>query len=292
MNAAELHTFKGTMVDNVPKLGDDGVEREEEDDESGFAPPLGAPVLSSACAYSPEELLERMRAMVEPASAEEYLARVRLESAVLPGVVRVAPPPPLPPAKRRSLEWSAPQPVAKPRSSAFEFSASDRDMVLEVASRARDALAGWETRMQSNAALAQSLTPAGFPQRQERLQWMEFMFGGSAEQPGTPPLLHVVLQMDHVVTVRVLRCLVRACELDGVLDERRAAWIFALLVRLDGDAVTVEVAAVLSSAHRVACQHRALIADAGDELLAAVNVLIVLLEDWFGQGGDDDDSVP
>lgn len=264
---------------------------ENQEEESGFAPPLGAPVLSSACAYSSEELLERVRAMVEPASAEEYLARVRLESLVLPCVVRVEPPP-LPRSKRaRSVEWSVPHPVAKPRSSAFEFSASERDVVLEVASRARDAVAGWDVRVQSDAALAKSLAPAGFPQRQERLQWMEYMFGGNAEQPalaGTPPLLHVVLQMDHVITVRVLRCLVRACELDGVFDERRAAWMFALLIRLDGDAITVEVAAVLSSAHRVACQHRAHVADADDELLPALNVLIVLLEDWFGQGDDDD----
>jgi len=262
-------------------------------------PPAGAPVLPSSCAIPDADILARMAAGLDPDSAEEFLARTRLEASRLPAVV-------LAPrsrfldnddlvgrkrARKVPADWAVPIAAPKPRSAEFEFDDAQRDIAIEAFYRARSVLENWELHFGLNPALKGKLKTVEFPTRQERLQWMEFCLGNEMDSYGTPPLLHVLLQMDHVVSVRVLRCMTKACELDGVFSDRRIAWMFALLSRIDDEAATVEVMAMFSNLHRLACRSRANYkGHPDDELLKGLNVLIVILEDYFGQGEVDDDE--
>jgi hypothetical protein len=180
------------------------------DDESPptlFAPPPpGAAVLPSECGFSMDQLVFRINAQIPPETAEEYVARARVASQALPRVVRaLVRDEQCPPAKRLAAAWTKPAGICT--ASLLDFSPAHRQHVVQEFSSARQALATWQAKMDEDEAVRANLRPARFPQRQERLQWMEYCFGadGDTADSGTPPLLHVVLQMDFVVAVRVLK---------------------------------------------------------------------------------------
>jgi len=213
----------------------------EEVEEAGGAlveaPLLGAPVLPSECDFTEEELLERIKNNEPILSAEEYLARVKLEAKSLPPVVKARKVTEASTTKTTEnssrgatkkrvagSKWLVPKKIQ--RITTMELDYGKRDAIREAFLSAREELSGWESRFQEDESKRSQLKKVDFPESFERVQWMEFC-------SKTPPLLHVTLQLDSVAAIRGVKHITRAIELDSALDHQRASWLFALLARMD-----------------------------------------------------------
>lgn len=197
--------------------------------------PLGAPILAATCEFSDDRVRMRMQQGVPIASAEEYLVRIRLESERIPEIVSAKHLPTSlkrPRVRRVRDSWKIPAQI--PRIVLPENEKERVQRCMDTFCDARDLIGQWEDVFTQNEDIRSSrLNPPRFPDVQERTQWIEY-----CDQ--NPPLLHIVLQMSNIHTIRSIRHLSRHFELslqecpDGNgLTHPLAAWTFALLARVE-----------------------------------------------------------
>jgi len=96
-----------------------------------------------------------------------------------------------------------------------------------------------------------------------------------------PPLLSIILQLDHVSISSLLQYHIEWLE-TKILTRERALWIFALLTRLDKP-LDADMAASLRKLLRRASVLRSQLKDAGGETLPSLNIIIVIVAKYFGQ---------
>jgi survival of motor neuron protein-interacting protein 1 len=235
-------------------------------------------VLPVDCALSAEELRARVAAGVPPDSADEFLARVRLEAAGLPQVTRAAAIDPRAYDARRTPYMPRLAPVA-PAPPGMEPSADCRQGFLASFAETRQYVARWLARGSLERAPA-------LPGPRQDGEWHHFCFGaadaGGASGGGSPPALRIMLHLDAVATAALLKRHVVWLK-SRQLSSARAAWLFALLARLD-EPIEASTAALLRRLLRRCSSLRAQLADPHDPRLPLLNLVIVIIAEHFCQG--------
>ncbi|RLN50003.1 hypothetical protein BBJ28_00022584 [Nothophytophthora sp. Chile5] len=236
-------------------------------------------------------IVRRMQQGLPPQDVQEYLWRVRLEAEGIPDVVVAADIDP-----RR---FDAQQTRNMPRLQAFGTTTPADRLPDEVWKRElladfaelRQLIARWEVVGPPKAEAAREgeapslVLRTQVPRMSDEDGWLAFFFGkADANAPATPPHLRLLLQFDQVLTRRLLDY--HASWLDDLeatpLSRARAVWIYALLARLDKP-VHAGVAATIRQLLRRCWTLRCELEAPSEQQLKALNVLVVIAGDFFGQ---------
>lgn len=273
-------------------------------------------LLPSECEYSDDELRERLKLGIPPDSGFEYVARTRILSQQVPHVVvcseevRVRilqstsvssvyqPPPPVDSlailtrhASLQSIEDSC-STFLQVRTYLSQLASFlyEEDFTPIRGGRLAAVSSSYAEGDDAPTEVEETTSPSAydvyilprlvtFPTSKERLQWIEFLFGLEGQGGGTAPLTHVLLQMDHVTIVRALKHVVRDAAGRAGLDDRRAAWLYALLSRLEPP-FTDDMDAILRDLYRMCAK---LCGGDGEEGIESALAILCLLHGVFRQ---------
>ncbi|KAF0718336.1 Aste57867_1755 [Aphanomyces stellatus] len=236
---------------------------------------------------SPEVLCEyeaRAAAQCPPADAQEYMWRVRFEAASLPDItnahVVVAHPTP---NTLRALFL----PELPPFPTQLALSSAARMQVLSEFADLRQYLIHVEATLVARPSRLDNLD---FPKMSEEAQWRAFF-------RKNPPAVKVLLQMDQVLTQRLLHTMMNWLDDDNSEDEvadgaatgadtpprfsrLRAVWLYGLLARLEKPLVA-DMDACVRQIFRWCWMTRSTALTTTER--ESLNVLVCIC-DFFGQG--------
>ena len=175
-------------------------------------------------AVSPEVLAEytyRANAQLPPADAQEYLWRVRHEAAALPDVTAVAIASLPPPAPTTIHDIFLPDLLPFP---------ADRGLTaaqaMEITSDFAD-VRQYLVHVETSYSIPRTMV---VPKLGDEDGWRKVF-------ASTPPHVRTLVQMDQIMTRRLLHTMLHWLEDDDVdvpaLSRLRAVWLYALLARLD-----------------------------------------------------------
>lgn len=232
-----------------------------------------------------QAIRRRMQQGLPPQDVQEYLWRVRLEAGEIPDVVVSDVDPRRFDAQQTSnmpaLQHFAAQETAKERLPTTTW----RTELLADFAELRQLIARWEDIGPPKRERGDEILRTNVPRMSDEDGWIAFFFGKpGAEANATPPHLRLLLQFDQVLTRRLLdyhAAWLSDGEL-GVLSRARAVWIYALLARLDKP-VHATVAATIRQILRSCWTMRCEMEGPTETQLKALNILIVIAGDFFGQ---------
>jgi len=229
--------------------------------------------------------IRRKAALGPPASAEEYLLRVRLEAEGIPNIVVATKRPKFCAQKRRCVEppqkgqaeevptWHT---TEKSEACLRPNRAWQTDL-LESFTSMRKYLQNWEKRKNPGKRLC-------LPDKEDDESWRKFCFEGT----GHPPTTSLLLQLDEVTCQALFEHHVSwLVEADKpALYTHQSVWLFALLARIDMP-LTPDAEASVRSLLVFCCSLRPHMNASGAsqdaELLACLNTIITLTGIYFGQ---------
>ena len=258
-------------------------DRNHDTDELYERPRGALPV--DDCTLSEADLRERMAQGVPSETPEEYIARVRLEEAGMPLVVAAQARPPEHDPSFPVRKFRAPLQGIRAAPSGLEPTAVWRERALRDFSELRLTLARWRARVFEESWFSLPALESVEMPGDDKYQWEAF-------SAGVDPLLHVVLQLNDVAQVAAFRRL--SSLITGTKSptdilrqpERRFMWLYAVLAALE-QPITVEVSSTLRALLRACAEARAAAVDerpVQDRTVAALNLLICVGSDYFGQG--------
>ncbi|TMW55935.1 hypothetical protein Poli38472_008583 [Pythium oligandrum] len=252
-----------------------------------------------------QAILRRMQQGLPPADVQEYLWRVRIEAEGIPNVV-VSDVDPRQYDTKQTANMPAMPDLRHVSNNALLPTDEWKENLLADFAELRQLIARWqelgppenEPSLEDNAVLKRALRTA-VPRMNDEDGWRTFFFGKAPVSPntpaspgagddemngsfGTPPHLRLLLQFDQVLTRRLLTYHTEWLETTEAVSRARAAWIYALLARLDKP-VHAEVAAMIRQLLRRCWQLRNDLQDTTDTLLKPLNILISITGDFFGQ---------
>ncbi|OWZ18333.1 hypothetical protein PHMEG_0007604 [Phytophthora megakarya] len=234
----------------------------------------------------------RMQQGLPPQDVQEYLWRVRIEAEGIPDVV-VAP-------DVNPRQFDARQTSNMPKLQTFGLEETDperipnekwkRELLADFA-ELRQLITRWEAigppkaETVNNGDIPQEILRTKVPRMSDEEGWIAFCFGKpGTEMSATPPHLRLLLQFDQVLTRRLLDYHAEWLRLDvaAPVSRARAVWIYALLARLDKP-VHASVAATIRQLLRRCWALRCELETLSQIQLKALNILIVVTGDFFGQ---------
>ncbi|KAG7383274.1 gem (nuclear organelle) associated protein 2 [Phytophthora boehmeriae] len=233
-----------------------------------------------------QAIRRRMQQGFPPQDVQEYLWRVRLEAEGIPDVVVSDVDP-----RRFDAQQTSNLPTLQSfgsKSTAQERLPGDRwrSELLADFAELRQLIARWEDigppRKEPGT---EEILRTNVPRMSDEDGWIVFFFGKpEAEEAATPPHLRLLLQFDQVLTRRLLDYHAAWLSDDGMtaLSRARAVWIYALLARLDKP-VHASVAATIRQILRSCWTMRCELETPSETQLMALNILIVIAGDFFGQ---------
>ncbi|KAG1711824.1 hypothetical protein DVH05_009066 [Phytophthora capsici] len=234
----------------------------------------------------------RIQQGIPPQDVQEYLWRVRLEAEGIPDVV-VAP-------DVDPRQYDAQQTSNMPRLQAFGLEQTDptripdskwtRELLADFA-ELRQLINRWEAigppkaESVQEGAVPVEILRTTVPRMSDEDGWIKFFFGNpGTDTSATPPHLRLLLQFDQVLTRRLLEYHATWLSSEDVekVSRARAVWIYALLARLDKP-VHASVAATIRQILRRCWTLRCELKAPSEIELKALNILIIIAGDFFGQ---------
>ena len=130
------------------------------------------------------------------------------------------------------------------------------------------------------------------PSMSDAQRWKSFCLRAHLGEPsgsacGNPPTLQIVMQLDQVAVIRLVEYHVKWVEKSEQISDIQKEWLFALLGRLDKP-LDSDTASSLRSLLRRLTHERAKLSLPTDPQLPSLNILIVIIGNFFGQRGPDD----
>lgn len=216
-----------------------------------------------------------------PATAEEYLRQVRWEANRCPDVCV---------ATNAAPEMDCANTGGRDSVRELEGQFAVMDTAAPVA---EDLLpsAEWESNLLANFQQLRSVFEGAavasggdktlvLPPLKARAQWRKFCFGDGGNA-GHKPTPSVLARMDFVTIQRVLSYQVGWALEEGMTEER-GKWIYSVLCRLELPLLADAASELLQLCQRCV-QLRSSLQNAADPLLPHVNILITLIQQFFGQ---------
>mmetsp|Transcript_5806 Transcript_5806/g.6694 ORF Transcript_5806/g.6694 Transcript_5806/m.6694 type:complete len:282 (+) Transcript_5806:53-898(+) len=274
--------------------------------------------LPVTCKISDETLLSRIKEGIPPESAEEYLARVKLEASLLPTVLKATSIEPEETSEKSKDQPPCTESSNKSPEAWIEPGPSWRKNLLREFNSLREYLYQWGKQTSVLVEEGEISIPH-IPKRRDGVSWYQLCFGTESNIPeyykkiyrkdlkkqgsdiplstrsktslsltpdGSPPLAQLVLHIDHGTVERLIKDHTWSLVYGEPFPTHKALWLFALLCRLEKP-VTGDMAADLTRLLRFCHSQRQEIklplSDIKKEQLINYNLIICIVEDYFQQ---------